>query len=278
MQNLSNFERTANLLLEKQALVLWDDNSECYSWAKPQIKLRGITKDLKARFYPNPSRPVANKDKNHTLLKPKKKWIKGRKGGTKIHEEIEDFVEKAKKGKQKKRLDPRTLCIINEVIARNWIILEAEYCVGDRDLRRGTGIDLLCSTKNGDVCLVELKIGFDNVDYDLPTKKRMSHPFRMMHDNYYSQHQLQLLASKYLFETMVGIEARHVEVWVIGHPQGVTNACKIRCYPIHPDIAHQGKMLIMLLSDAKKKTKKRVIHIQKEPQNKKRRKTTTSTF
>lgn len=250
------FDRTVNTVKLRQSNVIWHDSSECYAWSKPFVRLAGITSRLRDRFYPRASKPERIKSAR-VYSKNSGKWIKGRKGGCLIHEELEDFVQNAKNGVLKKDLDPRSGTVIKEVLARKWIIIDAEYCVGDKDLRLGTGIDLLCITENGKIAVVELKIGFDNVIYEGPTQKRMKKPFNMMDDSLYSQHQLQLLATVFLFEKMVGIPVDLAEVWVIGHPQGLDGLCRLREFPLHPSIASQGLILVHTLASTPKTSKKR---------------------
>jgi hypothetical protein len=270
-----------NHIRNKQRLVIWDDQSTCYSWDKPRIKLRGIRDLLKNRFFPRASRP----DKVRTprvFLAKSGKWVKGQKGGAMIHQQLEDFMESAKQGHLMKDLDPRTNAVVKEALARGWTILDAEFCVGDKDLRLGTGVDLLCITPGGKIATIELKVGYDSVVYQGPTKKRMHKPYTMMDDSPYSQHQLQLLTTKYLFEKMTGLQVDVAEVWVVGHPQGFNEKCLFRCFPIHPDLVSTGETLATLLANppprmSKKKKAIKFVTTQKRKETTQKKKTTTTT-
>lgn len=231
-------------IAEGRRLVSWDALSDCYTWISPHIKLKGITKPLKQRFYPRASRPAKVRAAPSVAG-----WIKGRKGGSQVHEQLRDLV---KQGDPKGERDPRVMTIMSEVRARNWKILDAEYCVGDRDLRLGTGVDLLCVTQAGTPVIVEIKCGFDSVSYTGPTKRRLKKPLSMLDDSPYSQHQIQLLLTRFLFEKTTGLKQAGAEVWVVGHPRGPLEMCNLRVYPLHPDLAREGRTVATLLSASTK--------------------------
>jgi hypothetical protein len=234
----------------------FDSNSEAYVWSKPHTKLKGLSKHAKKRFHPWYTRPAgkARKDRVQTS----KKVTKGRKGGKMVHMQLEEFVCAAKRGRLMSDLDPRTTSIIKEVQLREWAIFAAEFCVGDKSLRLGTGVDLLCVTPKGEIATIEIKVGFDNVLYSEHTEKRMKKPFDMMDDSPYCQHQLQLLGTVALFEKMTGLTSKHAEVWVIGSPRGNSNSCPISCWPLHPDIIKMSSTMLDLLSNVPSKGKKRI--------------------
>lgn len=253
---MNTFESEIYVVKNKSVLCCWEDQSECYSWTQPRILLSGITKRLKERFYKRAPKAPRLKQVKSAKKSDGTFWKKGKRGGTLVHEQLENFVENAKGGLEIKNLDPRVRKIIMETISRGWIIIDSEYCVGDKDLRLGTGIDLLCARRDGGMIVIEIKTGFDNVQYSGPMKMRMKKPFNMMDVSPWSQHQLQLLTTVCLFEKMTSLKVSLAEVWVVGTPnsQGET---VLKSWPLHPDIMSLGDKMLTLLSivPSKKKNK-----------------------
>lgn len=262
---------TLEKLYECSRHVDFDIENECYYWVKPHMKLKGASKTCKKRFYPRVSAPT--KIKIAKTPKGQKRLPKGRFGGKLVHQQLQDFIENAKKGIKMEKLDPRVETIIREVIARGWMMVAGEYCVGNRDMRLGTGVDLLCLTAEGNPCVIEIKTGYDSVKYTGPNEKRLKQPFNNMDDSPYSQHQLQLLATKALFEDFTKMPAKHAEVWVVGCPV-VNNKCPIHPFPLHPDIKDRGKEILTLLSVSPKKSKRKRMISMKEVPAKKQKKST----
>jgi hypothetical protein len=252
-----------SILCEKARLCHWDEDFECYVWSQPRTLLTGITKQLRVRFYLNAPRPPRVKLAKRTG----KFWKRGKKGGTMVHEQLEEYVEQAKIGILKKDLDPRVQRIIKEALMRKLIIVDSEYCVGDKDLHLGTGVDLLCLTEQGEIVVIEIKTGFDGVQYGGPMTKRMRKPFNMMDVSPWSQHQLQLLTTVGLFEKMTGLRADHAEVWVVGTPNAEGD-CSFKSWPLHPIIIPMKSNLLTLVSNIPTKKRKYVVK-KKSPPNKK---------
>jgi hypothetical protein len=185
---------------------------------------------------------------------------------------VELFVEYAKQGKldsfvKTNKPDPRLIKIVNEIIAKKYQLLYSEYKVGDKDLRLGTGVDILCLDEHGGIILIEVKTGYES-GYTGPASQRMKEPFNMLDMSPWSQHQLQLLATRELFMTMTGLRVRGAYVWV------VNSKARPDVYPLHPDIQHRGKELLTLLAAKTETTKKRKFITQDPPkQGKARRRT-----
>lgn len=75
----------------------------------------------------------------------------------------------------------------------------------------------------------------------------MKSPFDMLPTNAWGQHQLQLLATKYLFEKHTGLTVDEAEIWQISTPNhGKSFLCR---YPLHPDLHKMGQMLIDEMKD-----------------------------
>lgn len=250
---MNNFGAVVQTLSEKTRLCSWDETFECYTWTEPRKLLSGITKKLKECFYPRAPRPQRIKQPKRTAGKG---WKRGKKGGTLVHEQLEEFVESAKKGVLLKDLDPRVQKIISESRARGWIIFDAEYCVGDKDLHLGTGVDLLCLTPEGQIGVIEVKTGFDSVQYGGPMDKRMKKPFNMMDVSPWSQHQLQLLTTVGLFEKMTGLQVKYAEVWVVSTPSA-EGECTLKPWPLHTEIVELMPKILIMVGKRPSQNKKR---------------------
>lgn len=169
-----------------------------------------------------------------------------------IHEQLEVYIECLKNGnldefsqKFKRGIDPRTKAILGEITARGGIIFDCEYIVGDPDTGLGTAVDVVFFTNANapQIWCIEIKTGYDS-GYEGPTKRRIKKPFNMLDDSPYSQHQLQLLLTKHLFEKMTNVAVHGAEVWRIGTPQGPLERCPINIYPLHPGLSDLGQTLL----------------------------------
>jgi hypothetical protein len=262
-----------DILKTKSQLVSWDDQFECYVWNSPRTLLSGITKRLKERFYARAPRPARLKLPKQPKAAGSKVYKKGKRGGTLVHEQLESFVESAQKGVILKDLDPRVNAIVKKAMQRGWMIYEAEYCVGDKELHLGTGVDLLCITEDGKIAVVEIKTGFDKVQYGGPMTMRMRKPFNMMDVSPWSQHQLQLLTTVGLFEKMTGLQVHFAEVWVVGCPTAEGTCAEPKEWPLHPTIVPlMGRMLVLVSSVPAPDKKRKYILAAVKAKNKKPRK------
>jgi hypothetical protein len=254
---MTPFNFKLQILQDKAKLCYWEDDQTCYVWTKPRNLLTGITKRLRERFYARAPKP-------QRIKAVKSYGKKGKKGGTLVHEQLEEY---ANKGTNPKDLDPRVQKIILECRARGWTIIEAEYCVGDKDLHLGTGIDLLCMSPQGQIAVIEIKTGYNTVKYEGPMKKTMKKPFNMMDVSPWAQHQLQLLTTVGLFEKMTGLKADYAEVWVIS-PPNVEGECSLRAFPLHHTISPMVNTLLTVIS-VSLPSKKRKYNVKSHTSNKK---------
>lgn len=246
----------SNLLIleNKSKIVKKDDNWECYVWSATNLKLRGITKRLKKRFYPCVRKGwVVPKKKTQT---GGPKLVKGIKGGKLVHGQVELFVEHAKRGTlnhftKENNPDPRLIKIVNEIIARKYQLLYSEYKVGSKELRLGTGVDILCMDEDGGIIVIEIKTGYES-GYIGPSTQRMNAPFETLDRSSWAQHQLQLLATSQLFSMTTGLKIAGSYVWVVNSkPRPVI-------YPLHPGIINRGEELLIQLAAKVEPVKKRV--------------------
>lgn len=252
-------------LENKSKIITQDENWKCYVWAANNLKLRGITKRLKKRFYPyvKKNRVVAKRGSKHG----EQKLVKGIRGGKLVHGQVELFVEYAKQGKleefkRKNKPDPRLIKIVNEIVSKKYQILYSEYKVGDKDLRLGTGVDILAQEEDGGLVLIEIKTGYLN-GYTGPSTQRMKEPFNALDTCPWSQHQLQLLATRELFTMMTGLTVKNSYIWV------VNSKPRPDIYPLHPELSHRGQELLVLLAASTDKSKKRMF-ISQDPKSGKR--------
>ena len=81
---------------------------------------------------------------------------------------------------------------------REWTPMSSQMPLGCLDLRLGTMVDLMCSTKDGKLVIVEIKSGFDDY-YDIQNQGNMMYPFEDVPQSCRNKHLLQLLFTTWLF-------------------------------------------------------------------------------
>lgn len=102
----------------------------------------------------------------------------------------------------RRSLHPYTTALLRHIHQHRWTPIGAQIAVGNPLVRLGTAIDVLCvrATRHGAKYVVlEIKCGFDRY-YFHHSQWRMTHPFDAWNDSCYHQHQLQLMATTWLFE------------------------------------------------------------------------------
>jgi hypothetical protein len=240
-------------LANKATAITDHDSCDYYVDTETKTRLRGITKRLKKRFYPRVKKVKTKKNGGRI----DGNLPKGLKGGRIVHHQIESFVKNCKNGTldafyKITVMDPRTVKIINTLSKMKYTILYAEYKVGDKNLKLGTGVDLVCQNADGEIVLLEIKTGGERY-YTPKDAQRMKKPFNMLDTSPWSQHQLQLLATKKLFEITTGIKPKHCYVWLVNSsPNPIP-------YELHPQLEPMGYQLLELLSkDVSKKEKKKL--------------------
>lgn len=249
---VDRFDSVVNVIRKRSELCKWEELFECYYWVSPRKLLGGITKKLREKFYAKAPKPPRVKTPRVPIKSDGTMWKRGKRGGTLVHEQLEDFVEKAQNGILRGDLDPRVKKILNEAIRRGWIIIDSEYCVGDPDLGLGTAVDLLCVNDSGDIIVIEIKTGFDNVIYDAPTEKRMKKPLDCLPLNVWAQHQIQLLTTVALFEKMTGLRVKHAEIWVVGTPDHMSS-CTFKTWGLNNALVPLMSKCLSSISKSKPK-------------------------
>jgi hypothetical protein len=158
------------------------------------------------------------KTKAKTKPKPKKRgYFYGTIKGTKVHEQLEDFVLLDKKNFLKKHngLHPwskRILSHITEVM--KWIPLKSEYNIYNETLMIGTSIDMICvDPKNGKLILLEFKTGYRN--YFENNDGFMSHSLYLMKNSPLNWATIQLVFSIIMLCKQSGMRLRDIEAYVL---------------------------------------------------------------
>lgn len=229
--------KLSQILLEKSYKITFSRNPvPVFKQINNGTKFTGITKILKKIFYDKHSNNYIPNKKYHKNIKN----VRGIKGGCKIHTQLQDYYARG----VRQNIDSRTKSIINWLKKSELKVLYTEYPVGDEKKRIATAIDLLCIDKKDNILLLEIKTGYD-ANYTSKTKYNMRHPMNELNQSYWSQHQLQMLASRELFISHTGIiPSKCLLIRVDSNIQPNKKNHNIHMYPLLPVLHNKGPILL----------------------------------
>lgn len=154
------------------------------------VQYTGLTHKLHDMFWPDTEEnPEKNEAKKRPPLIKQSHYIpsKGMKSdcktyghlhGTKVHSQINKFVQRLKAGKPLRissYLDPCTIRIIRLLNHKRWIPFSSEFAIYDEDSKVATAIDILVfDIRKNEMIMLELKTGYETEEYgELEEDERM---------------------------------------------------------------------------------------------------------
>lgn len=188
-------------------------------------KLSGITKRLSKCFWPEYKLQSARKtesqrlDQEYTIGRTMdvRSPTEGRRRGTEFHEELKEYTlkrhssdaeyERYTNDCKKNPLLDITYMALKYLGWSDLVPIFAELCVGSKEDELATAIDLVCTNKKNEVCLVEVKSGFSDVFEDgrLPMNWLVNRKGHQILDSPLNQASVQLAVSSVLFERTFSI-------------------------------------------------------------------------
>jgi len=150
--------------------------------------------------------------------KPKKKGgrFAGLINGTKVHQELRDFVVLDKKNfkKSHKSLHNYTSRLLKVIVERmKWQPFLPEYDIADETLGIGTSVDMMCVDRAGNLKLVEFKTGYK--DYWELVDGRMQHCLSRLTNTARNQATLQITTAALILNRKYGVPLERMSLFVM---------------------------------------------------------------
>lgn len=264
VKSLKNKAPTQSLLSNVyNKRIIHTNGAYYYRNSKNEYKiLTGLVPSLKRCFWPNVNinnimknpKKVITKKKTTTKKKNKRKGghFYGSIKGTKVHEQIEDFVLLDKKNFLKKHigLHPWSKRILNHIVDKmKWIPLKSEYNIYDESLMIGTSIDMICvDLSNGKLILLEFKTGYKT--YFENNDGFMEHSLYLMKNSPLNWATIQLVFSIImLLKQVQHLRLSDIEAYVIRIDDDTVDSYAIdqtfikrMTHPIYSDMIHSRRI------------------------------------
>lgn len=156
--------------------------------------LAGVTALLGDAYYPFYRRAVSKKPEDASLVAQTTK-DNGWKRGSLVDSQLASIVN----GKRVRTMHKMTERVLQAFRFKSWTPIAAQVPVYDLESRIGTAVDVLCTSQQGHLLVVEVKIGYANGAHDAG-KGALLPPFGAFTDCPKNQHFLQLAATLELFQ------------------------------------------------------------------------------
>jgi hypothetical protein len=165
--------------------------------------------------------------------KPKKNGgrFAGLINGTKVHQELRDFVVLDQKNfkKSHKTLHNYTTRLLKVIVERmRWQPFLPEFDICDEALGIGTSIDMVCVERSGDLVLLEFKTGYK--DYFEKQDGFMRHSLSRLSNTIRNQATMQLTTSALILHRKYGVPLRRMHLFVMR-----VDEVAIDIVPVPPD-------------------------------------------